>query len=94
MPRFLKAPEVVSGRVIMWLAITAFVVATIAAGIGTTAIVLVSEQASRAADTSRASCQRTRRFGPPLADYYERDHVLSRDQIQAYRETIPGSCPK
>jgi hypothetical protein len=50
------------------------------------------KNSAAARTTSRTSCQRTRTFGPPLADAYERFHILTPDQLEKYRETIPARC--
>lgn len=55
--------------------------------------------AERAADqeatatAARASCLRTRRFAPAIADDYERRHVFPMKVIEQYRASIPKSCP-
>ena len=57
---------------------------------------LSQENRTRSIDTARQSriaCQRTRRFAPPLAAWYAQHHVLRPDELAAYRETIPSSCP-
>ena len=54
---------------------------------------LALDNQTRSVDTARQSrlaCVRTRRFGPP---WYAQHHVLRPDELAAYRETIPASCP-
>ena len=53
-----------------------------------------TDQRSEAtAKQSQIACIRTRRFGPPLAAWYEQHSVLRSDELAAYRATIPASCP-
>lgn len=56
------------------------------------ALVVRNEQSARDA-SSRVQCERTMLFGPPLADYLEREGVLSIELARKYRETIPSRCP-
>ena len=59
--------------------------------------VIAEQQAHSAKETAAAaklSCERTREYGPGLADDYERRGVFTHEQIQRYRKTIPSSCPK
>ena len=37
----------------------------------------------------KVSCLRLRKFGPKLADAYLRFHILTPDEVGAYRATIP-----
>lgn len=47
-----------------------------------------------ATDTAaRDSCNRSRIFGPPIANAYEKFGVLNTEQLKAYRATIPDVCP-
>jgi hypothetical protein len=50
-----------------------------------------SQQATQRA--ARASCERSREFGPPLADAYGKYGILNDRQLKAYRATLPKSCP-
>lgn len=45
------------------------------------------------ADSARDSCRRALKFGPALADAYERYDILNPQQLAAYRATLPRSCP-
>lgn len=42
---------------------------------------------------ARASCERTKEFGVPIADFFEREGVLTTEQLAAYRRSIPKQCP-
>lgn len=53
-----------------------------------------AEQQKQTAAAARLSCQRTRQYGPALADYYERERVLPLRVIDEYRRSIPKTCPK
>lgn len=44
-------------------------------------------------DSAKAACHRSIVFGPALAVAYERYHILTPQQIRAYRASIPESCP-
>lgn len=39
------------------------------------------------------SCERSRIFGPALADAYAKYHILKPRELQAYRDGLPKSCP-
>lgn len=97
----------VTPAVIKWMAIVAACLSLTAATIAGVAFDRVSDlassakqQAQQADETSRAACRRTRLFGPELADAYERAakdlgfQVLSPPALEAYRQTIPESCPR
>lgn len=55
------------------------------------------------ARAAKVSCQRSRQFGPRLIDFYEwaqftlpsgeRKHVLTKDEADLYRASIPKTCP-
>lgn len=45
------------------------------------------------ARSSQLACERSREFGPALANAYERYRILNPRQLQAYRQTIPSRCP-
>lgn len=42
-------------------------------------------------ETTR-QCERTRRFAPYVARFYEARHVMPPAVLHAYRETIPKGC--
>lgn len=91
--RILTFPDRVTPAVIAWMAVSAAAVSFAAFGGAAYSIVQVSNQAESAEKAARASCIRTVRFGPELADAYEKYGILSPSSRVAYRETIPKSCP-
>jgi hypothetical protein len=44
-------------------------------------------------ESARVSCERSRVFGPAIANAYERFEILTPEQLEAYRQTIPTACP-
>jgi hypothetical protein len=52
------------------------------------------EQQKATAKAAKVSCQRSMQYGHPLADFLERERVLSPKDADAYRASIPKSCPK
>lgn len=63
-----------------------------------TGLILIAIQfysGKSATDTAaRVACDRGRKFGPPLADYYARENVFTQEQLAEFRALIPTKCPK
>lgn len=67
----------------------------------TIAIVSYAIDQHDASKTARASCHRSQKFGPALANAYAKYHVLSDrpgpngepSELAEYRASIPTSCP-
>jgi hypothetical protein len=75
------------GQLIMgaWLLVVSIVVLWVAVGFW---------QSQR--DTARAarvSCERSKAFGPRVADDYEKRGVFTRRELDDYRSSIPRRCP-
>ena len=54
----------------------------------------ISKNTEGIAEIADAQCERAIRFVPPILDFYERVHAIDQSVIDAYRESLPKSCPK
>jgi hypothetical protein len=48
---------------------------------------------SATATAAKVNCQRSRVYGPGLADFLEREHAFPPPVLDKYRLTIPKVCP-
>lgn len=46
------------------------------------------------AQAAKVACQRSKKLGPQIADYYARDPAFPQDVLVLYRRTIPKTCPR
>lgn len=97
------------GQLIIGVSVLALAIATFAIGLEVRAYsqaraqdaaavrLIASQQAAQQQQTAHAakvSCQRSMQYGHALADFFERERVLSPAAADAYRASIPKSCPK
>ncbi len=58
-----------------------------------TAVILVYVSDQKASTvTARTACERTRKFGPGIVDFFEREKALSPSALAEYRASIPKTC--
>lgn len=84
--------QLVIGTVVLALAIATVVLAFQIKGTSDKTEVIARYNATRSKENAAAvkvSCKRLRKFGPKLADAYLRFHILTPDEVEAYRATIP-----
>lgn len=57
--------------------------------------VAIRFQQSQAATehAAQVNCERSRIYGPGLADFFEREHAFPAPAIEQYRASIPKACP-
>ena len=76
----------------MVLAAVATALATTATVVAVVSLSRVSASADEAVRNARASCVRSRTFGPALARAYERYRILKPAELKAYRASLPRRC--
>lgn len=69
----------------IWLIIVSIVLAS--------AVIIYAVDSHDSAIALKASCIRTKKFGPALAVAYAKYHILTAEQLVEYRKTIPTKCP-
>lgn len=93
MTRFLRIPEEISDRLIMWLAILAASVSVSAAGIAVVAIVRVGNQAERAEKVAAENCWRSKTLAAyAIRDFGDRS-IYPAVLLPYARASVPKTCP-